>query len=217
MVYLFKKKNPGGYSYWCLGENKKVNGVSKRLWEKYVGTADTLKKMIGNPSLPIQIESLSYGLPASILKINQNIDFKSIVDKHCNKRSQGLSVGEHIIIDIINRIDEQQSHNKLGEWFSRTVLRRIFKIKSSYLSSQGYWNHWQYLTENRIEQIQTDLLQNIIKNIDIKQLFYDPTNFTTFIANDHKDNPKGKKRHKVSITNYGKTKNGLRGLRQFNL
>jgi len=217
MVYLFKKKNPDGYSYWCLGENKRVNGVSKRIWEKYVGTADTIKKMIDGPSLPIQIESLSYGLPASMLKINQNIDFVSIVDKYCNKRTQGLSVGEHVLMDIINRIEEQQSHNKLGEWFYRTVLRRIFKVKHSYLSSQGYWNHWQYLTENRIEQIQTDMLQNIIKDIDIKQLFYDPTNFTTFIANDHKDNPKGKKRHKVSIANYGKAKNGLRGLRQINL
>lgn len=217
MVYLYKDKNSSGNSIWCLGENKKVNGVSKRIWSKYVGTAKSIKKMIENPTLPIEIESLCYGLPASLLKINNELNFVKIIDKICNKRNQGLTVGEHILIDIINRADEQKSHNKLGDWFSKTILRRMFKTNPSYLSSQGYWNHWQHLSEKRIDEIQKELLPKIIKDVDIKQLFYDPTNFTTFIADEHKDNPKGKKRHKVSIAKYGKSKSGLMGLRQINL
>lgn len=217
MVYLFNKKNASGNTAWYLGENKKINGVSKKVWSKYVGTASAIKKMVTEHSLPVEIGSLSYGLPVSLLQIDNKINFVKIVDKHCPKRNQGLTVGEHILIDVINRIDEQQSHNKLGDWFSKTALRRIFKANPSYLSSQGYWNHWQHLSEQKIESIQKDLLPNIIKGVNIEQLFYDPTNFTTHIADNHNDKPKGNKRHKVSIAKYGHAKNGLKGLRQINL
>ena len=217
MVYLYKDKNSSGNTIWYLGENKKINGVSKRVWSKYVGTAKTIKKIVGFSQIPLEIESLDYGLPAALLNINEEINFTDVVDANCNKKNQGLTVGEHILIDIINRIDEQNSHNKLGSWFQKTMLREAFPVKSSYLSSQGYWNHWQYFNEEKIEDIQKDLLPKIIKNIDIGQLFYDPTNFTTYIEDEHKNNPKGKKRHDVSLAKYGKSKSGLKGFRQINL
>ncbi len=217
MTYLFKKKKSSGNVSWYLGENRWIDGTSKRVWEKYVGTADTIKKMIENPLSPKEIESLSFGLSTAMLKVNEQLNFSTIVDKYCPKKNQGLTVGQHILIDLINRVDEQRSHQKLGAWFFRTVLKRIFPVKPSYLSSQGYWNHWQYLDEQKIEDIQKELLPNIIKDVDIKQLFYDPTNFTTYISDSHKNNPKGKKRHNVSIAKYGKSKSGLKGLRQINL
>lgn len=217
MAYLFRKKKSGNNFAWYLGKNAWVNGSSKRVWEKYVGTVDAIKEMVENPSFPEEIESLSFGLPATMLGINQQLNFSRIVDKHCPKRNQGLTVGEHILIDIINRSDEQNSHNKLGDWFSKTVLKLIFKAEASYLSSQSYWNHWQHLSEEKIEDIQKEMLPIIMKDVNIEQLFYDPTNFTTFIADEHKDTPKGMKRHKVSIAKYGKSKSGIKGLRQINL
>lgn len=217
MVYIYKDKNSSGNSIWYLGENKKINGVSKRVWSKYIGTAKTIKKMVEFPQLPLEIESISYGLPTALLNINKEISFSSIIEKHCSKRLQGLTVGEHILIDLINRIDEQNSHNELGAWFQKTMLREVFPVKQSYLSSQSYWNHWQYFDENKIEAIQKDLLPKIIKYVDIEQLFYDPTNFTTWIDNKHKENPKGKKRHEVSMAKYGKSKNKISGLNQINL
>lgn len=216
MVYLFHKVIKGK-KYYYIGENKYINGQSRRIVEIYLGSADGLRKYIEEHPLPIEIESISYGLPIALLDINQDINFVKTINVHCPKRNQGLSVGDHILIDLINRIDEPSSHNKLGNWFSKTILKRIFKVKSSYLSSQGYWNHWQYFDEKKIDAVQKDLLPRIIKNIDLNQLFYDPTNFTTYIADKHKDNPKGKKRHPVSIAKYGKSKNGLKGLRQINL
>lgn len=216
MTYLFHKFVKGK-KYYYLGQNKSVNGKSRRNLEIYLGSANTLKKYLEKDSLPKEVESVSYGLPSALLTLNTEIDFVNTVDRFCPKRNHGLSVGDHILIDIINRLDDPCSHNKLGSWFSKTILRNIFSVKPSYLSSQGYWNHWQYLTGNRIEQIQEELLKILVKRVDVKQLFYDPTNFTTFIADSHKDNPKGNNRHKVSIAKYGKSKSGLRGLKQINL
>ena len=113
MTYLFRKKKSGKRFSWYLGKNNWVDGSSKRVWEKYVGTAEAIKKMVENPSFPEEIESLSFGLHAAMLSINQHLKFSSTVDKHCRKKNQGLTVGEHILIDIVNRIDEQNSHNKL--------------------------------------------------------------------------------------------------------
>lgn len=216
MTYLFYKIVKGR-KYYYLGENKSINGQSRRIHEIYLGSADNLMQYMQQSSPPKEVESICYGLPASLLIINKDLDFVKNIDKHCPKREQGLSVGEHILIDLINRIDEPLSHNKLGDWFSKTLLRKIFKVKPSYLSSQGYWNHWQYFDEETIENVQKDLLPKIAKGVNIKQLFYDPTNFTTYISDKHKDSPKGMKRHKVSMAKYGKPKNGLRGLRQINL
>jgi transposase len=216
MAYLFYKIVKGR-KYYYLGENKSINGQSRRVLEIYLGSADNLMQYTQQGTLPKEVESISYGLPASLLNIGKDINFVKMIDKHCSKREQGLSVGEHILIDLINRIDEPLSHNKLGDWFSKTMLRKIFKVKPPYLSSQGYWNHWQYFDEEIIENIQKDILPKIIKGVNIKQLFYDPTNFTTYISNKHKDSPKGMKRHKVSMAKYGKPKNGLSGLKQINL
>lgn len=206
-----------GKKYLYVGETRRVNGKTTRIWQKYLGSPENMKRRLENSPIPRQIESIEYGLPIAFLKINEDIKFSEIVDNYCKKRSQGLTVGEHVLIDIINRLDDPCSHNKLGNWFSKTILRSMFHVKPKYLSSQSYWNHWQYLSEKRINDIQTELLPNIIKDVDIKQLFYDPTNFTTFISDEHKDSPKGKKRHKVSMAKYGKSKSGLRGLRQINL
>src|SRR3989338_8956722 len=216
MVYLFSKLVKGN-RYYYLGKNKSISGKSKRVLEIYLGTSDRIRDLLGNGSLPAEVESLSFGIPSAILNIAEEINFVKIVDGICQKRNQGLSVGEHILIDIINRIDEQQSHNKLGEWFSKTILRNKFKVKNSYLSSQGYWNHWQYLNEEKIERIQKDLLPILIKDLDLSQLFYDPTNFSNYIEDNHKRNPKNMKRHAVNMSEYCKPKSGIKGLRQINL
>lgn len=216
MVYLFSKVVKGK-KYYYLGENKSINGQSRRISETYLGSADNLKRFLEGDSSPKEVESLAYGIPATLLNLSEEIGFVKIIDSNCPKRNQGLSVGEHILIDIINRIDEQHSHNKLGIWFSKTILRKKFRVNNSYLSSQNYWNHWRYLNEEKIESIQKELLPILLKNIDLTQIFYDPTNFSNYIGDKHKDNPKNMKRHAVNMAQYGKPKSGIKGLRQINL
>src|SRR3989338_1934962 len=104
MVYLFYKIVKGR-KYYYLGENKSIKGQSRRILEIYLGSADSLMSYMQEGSLPKEIELISYGLPASLLDISKEINFVEIIDNHCSKRQQGLSVGEHILIDLINRVD----------------------------------------------------------------------------------------------------------------
>ena len=146
MVYLFSKKRKSG-AYYYLGENKKVNGRSVRVWQKYVGPAKTIQSLSMGGRLPTEISVLEFGNITSLFSIGEELNFVEAVDKIIPKRHQGLTVGEHLLLTIINRIDNPLSKNQLSDWFDNTVLKRKFAIKSSYLSSQDFWNHWKKIDQ----------------------------------------------------------------------
>lgn len=206
MVYLFTKKRKSG-TYYYLGENRKINGTSIRVWQKYVGPAKTIKSLLEGSRLPAEIGFLKFGNAAGLLTIGEELNFVETVDKIIPKRQQGLSVGEHLLLTIINRIDNPLSKNQLSDWFDNTVLKRRFAIKSSYLSSQDFWNHWKKINQEQIDVIQEKLLDKILASVDVAELVFDPTNFTTYIE-EHKKN---------KMPQFGHSKNKIKGLRQVNL
>lgn len=87
------------------------------------------------------------------------------------------------------------------------MLKRKFVVKSSYLSSQDFWNHWKKIREEDIDKIQEALLEKILPLVSVKELVFDPTNFTTYIE-EHKGQ---------NMAQFGHAKNGVSGLRQVNL
>ncbi len=202
MAYIFKKMVQGR-TVWYLGENKRINGVSKRIWQRYIGNSQTIKDRLLGPS---EIDVLEFGCVASSLAIDEEIEFSKIVDEVINKREQGLSYGEHLLITLINRIDNPQSKNALGDWFNDTILKRTIVVKPSYLSSQNFWNHWNNINDEDIDKIQTKLIEKLVQKCDISELVYDPTNFTTY-AEEHKNQ---------KIMQFGHSKDGKK-LRQVNL
>lgn len=205
MAYLFKKK-VRGQTYWYLGENKKVDGVSRRIWQKYLGTANIIKDRVDGTG-PVEIDVLEFGVVSSVLTIGDDLNFIDVVNKVIPKRDQGLSIGEHLLLSIANRIDEPLSRNQFSNWYEHTLLKRRFIVKSSYLSSQDFWNHWKKIGQEEIDKIQEALLEKILPLVCIKELVFDPTNFTTYIE-EHKDQ---------KIAQFGHTKSGVSGLRQINL
>ena len=206
MVYLFKKiKN--GKLCWYLGESKRIDGKVRRIWQKYLGTADKVADQLKNGTVPQEIDVLEVGLVAALLDLNNEIDFTNLVDNVIPKREQGLSYGEHLLLTLINRIDNPTSKNKLGDWFNSTILKRIYPVKKDYLSSQNFWNHWNNISEEHIEQVQELLLEKIKAICDISELYFDPTNFTTYIQ-EHNNQ---------KIMQFGHAKDGRKGFRQVNL
>lgn len=206
MAYIFKKKKEGK-NYFYLAENKRVNGEVKKAWQKYLGPADRVAKKLAEGGESKEVDVLEFGLVASLLNVDEKIKFSRTVNEVIKKRNQGLSYGNHLLLSIINRIDNPQSKNKLGEWFNKTALKRLFSVNSSYLSSQNFWNHWNNISEEQIDKIQEKLLETLAQRYDISDLCYDPTNFTTHIQ-EHKNQ---------EIMQFGHAKDGKKGLRQVNL
>jgi transposase len=209
MVSLISRKKKGKYKYYYLVISKRVNGKPRIVWQKYLGTAERLKQTLENTQIPDEVDTKEFGAIAALLSVNRQINFVDVINKHIPKRKQGLSVGDHILISLINRIIEPLSKNKLGDWYNTTILKQIYGVKADYLSSQGFWNNYNCFDDKKLEEIQNALLPTILEEAgdSIKDLFYDPTNFTTFIE-EHENS---------KIAKFGHSKSGIKGLRQINL
>lgn len=183
MVHLVKKIIKGK-TYLYLQETARINGKSKRVWQKYLGSEDKIKEQTQfqlNPEFTIQ--NLDFGLPVSLLKIAEKIDLVKIIDECVTKRDQGVSVGKYVLFAALNRCVKPTSKSKIRRWFESTVLIQKYHPIDTYFDAKAYSNHFKYLTEDIIEKIETSIHKKLIKEFNVRMdtLFYDPTNFFTYI------------------------------------
>jgi len=187
MTYITRKKKNGRY-YLYLMEDARINGKKKHILQKYIGPEDRLKdlklsKLFSKHSAHVQVRSLSFGISAALWQIAQNINLIDTIDTIIPKsRHQGLSTGELLTIAAINRCSAPCSKSKLEKWFKRDWLSTQFEINPSYLNAQTYWNHFQSLNEEIINQLETSINKAILAkyNLELDHLLFDPTNFFTF-------------------------------------
>ena len=189
MVYISRRKKNGKY-YLYLEESARIDGKPRRVWQKYLGPEDRLKDLtlsglFSKHSTQIKIKTFDFGISSALWQIAEKIGLAAIIDKNTTKkREQGLTVGEYITLAAINRCCNPCSKSKLGNWFEKDWLSTRYDIKPDVLNAQTYWNHFRYLEEETLETIELELNKIVLKqyNLDLDNLFYDPTNFFTFSA-----------------------------------
>ena len=194
MVYITKKKIKG-HTYLYLEESIRINGKRQRAWQKYLGPEDSLKDLkirniFSKHSNDIRTESLEFGVSAALSRIANKIELARIIDERTDKsRNQGLTVGEYITIAAINRCAAPCSKSRLPRWFEKDWLSSRYDIDPEILNAQTYWNHFQYLSEEKINDIELALNKTVLKEFDLSLdcLFYDPTNFFTYSRKKSKD------------------------------
>ena len=160
MANLFRKIKKGKV-YWYIGESKREGSKVRRIWQKYLGPAERVADQLLKGVAPTEVDVLEFGLCSALLNINDELDFVNSINKVIPKREQGISYGEHLLLTVINRIDNPKSHSKFGDWYDCTMLKRIFHFRKTYLSSQNFWNHWDKISESQINQIQALFLERI--------------------------------------------------------
>lgn len=174
-----------GYTYYRLVTSRRgPDGKPRLVVLRHLGTARELARVVLR-KVPVPKESLvaEFGGSAALLQLADEIDFVSIVDRHAPKREQGPSVGQYMLLATINRVLAPQSKSGMRSWYRTTVLPRLLRIPLGALSSQRFWDHMGYLTSDRLERIQEDLIQALLERYspDLRTLFYDGTNFDTFL------------------------------------
>ncbi len=210
MVYLVKKKVKGN-NYLYLNKKARVDGKPKVVWQFYLGPENNIEKLSENISVYLknyEPEVHNFGLPIALMKIAERLNLVKIIDKEINKRNQGLSVGEYILISSINRAVKPTSKAKMKKWFDSTYLQKVLPEINTYLDSNAYTNHFAYLTDENISNIEQELNKMLVSEfgIEMKNIFYDPTNYFTFI------NPSDQK-----LPRHGKSKEGRYSLNIINL
>jgi len=201
MIHVSKKKKKGK-EYLYLEQTGRVNGKSKRLWQKYLGPADKFKDLSKlSLNIDVETETIEFGLIASLLLMAKKLDLVHIINTIVTKRKQGLSVGDHVLFAAINRCVQPTTKSQLREWFNSTVLKKIYPRPESRMDSRSYWTHFRYLSLHTIEKIGDELARAAHSKfgVSFNELSFDPSNFFTYI------NPK---QPNQTLPNHGHSKEG---------
>jgi len=203
------KKNIKGNIYYYVRESKRIDGKPKIIWQKYLGTIGNIINAVENkntPTIPDEVTVSRFAAVAAIYDLAIRWNMVDIIDGVANKREQGLSVGNYMLIAAINRCVCPKSKRQIGEWFFDTPLRRWLPVNKKALSSQRFWDNMALLDAATIRKAEKELTAALIRefNVDTRCLLYDTTNFATFIDTFNENN---------TVAQRGKSKQGRRDLR----
>lgn len=181
------KKKIKGINYYYYVETQRIDGKSRYVNQKYLGSADKLLKMVSDSGKSLQDQVLyareiSFGSIALLYDIASRLGVVDIIDSVAPKRKQGVSVGMYILTAAINRAVAPSSKSGLKDWYETTALPYITGLKSSLFTAQNFWNNTD-LSEGQLQLIEDRILQKSIEDfhLDPTDLIYDATNFFTYI------------------------------------
>jgi transposase len=194
MVSL-QSKTQKGRKYWYAVESARVDGNPRIVWQKYIGTAETILELKESAeSLPyVKLKSFQYGKTAALLSIADELNFVETVNKHTNKKGiEGLTVGEYLLLNIIGRCDGALSENAMQRWFKNSSLSILWRFPHK-LTCQNFLNHYRYIDHETSRKIEDDLSRVLIrKGITPQILFLDESNWFTYIERGEELPQKGK-------------------------
>ena len=181
-------KKINGRTYYYLRECAWVDGKPKIVKQTYLGSAEAVAAALGKtpsaltvvPGVPV----LEFGAVAALYDLAQRLGIAELIDRHVPKRrGRGPSVGTLLLLAAINRAAGATSKAQLATWYERTSLPRWMKLKAGQLTSQRFWDNMDRVQEEAIVGIERELSARVVKefDLDLRCLFYDATNFFTFI------------------------------------
>lgn len=204
-----EKKVIKGSTYYYYSKWERRDGRCRRVWQKYLGKLEDIVKAVEGVGLdPQHAEVFEFALSAALWRECCNATMIQEIDHFCQKRDQGMSVGEYITLAAINRAIQPVSKKSFFDWFSGTVLRRYFPDASRpALTSQRFWDHMDRIDPATAIEIWKATIGQTIRreSIDISSVCYDGTNFYTFIDTFN---------IRCDIASRGKNKQGRNNLRQ---
>ena len=186
-MYLFWTKNQTGNKYYCLGENKKVNGKSVRVKEIYIGTADKLHELLYSKKDLDKINTYEYGLTVALLQEISKCGLYKILKEVLPFKIRGVPASIAVIILMLNKIIDPKTKNSFSQWYRNSVICKLLPINPDTLSSQFFFELLRELDEKKINRIEYRMAKNTKKIEMIDSILCDMTHIETYIGY-HKNN-----------------------------
>jgi transposase len=177
------KKIIRGKPYYYLRESKRVNGKPKIVSTLYLGPPQRLLDRLLRPE-PAKVALAEFGASAAMFALAQGLEVVATIDRHVPKRGgQGPSVGEYLLVAALNRGIAPCSKAQIGDWYTKTALRRLLPLAAGQLTSQRFWDNMARVTPEHIAAIEQDLARMAVARfgLDLRCLLFDATNFFTFL------------------------------------
>ena len=209
-----------GHKYWYIVESRRVNGKPRPVVLAYLGKPeDLLRRLQGQVGENVSVKSWSHGAVAALLQIAAQLDVVPIINNYVHSRRpymaekpirNKLTAGMTLLLAAMGRVCTPTSKRSWSSWAKTTSCEYLLRVSLSKLDSQHFWDLMDALPENTIESIERDLLRKVMAtySIETDTLFYDTTNFYTFIDSTNE---------RCDLAQRGKNKQKRYDLRQVGL
>ena len=209
MAHL-KPKKIHGHTYWYVVQSRRADGKVKTDTLAYLGRADDiLARWQGAVQADDRLKSYSHGGVAVLLSLADRLGIGDLIDEHCQSPRPSrptrrlLSVGQTLLLAAIGRALHPTSKRGWAAWARTTTLGQLWHFDVAKITSEFFWDQMDRLPVDALPAIQTELARRVrtIFGLQTDTLFYDATNFFTFIdsTNQHCDLPqRGKNKQKRS-------------------
>lgn len=196
-----------GHAYYYLVETAWIDGRSKTVWQRYLGTADKIKEFYEENG-KLKVHSVLFGSVASMLSMAEELHLGEIIQKAVPRINLKLSVPQHIIMQSICRFHVPASKSGSIGWYNESVLPLLWG--KTFSSPQTILNQFDKMINaktNVLPEIEEEICRVLLeKGIKPSTLIWDPTNFFTYIENGGSLPKKGaskEKRYDKNIINVG--------------
>ena len=201
-----------GRTYWRIVESRRINGKPRPVPVLHLGTADALlDRLLRSPERQLRIQSFQHGNVAALKAVADRLGVASLIDRHVQRKARDLSVGTTLLLAAINRAVRPRSKRGWASWAEQSSLHRLFPgLKVSRLTSQYFWDQMHCVELPALRAIEDDLTRVVVDELglELDTLFYDTTNFFTYIASTNK---------RCGIAQRGRSKQKRADLRLFSL
>jgi len=181
-----QKHRVGGHTYWRIVESRRVRGKPRPVPLLYLGSADELlNRLLEAPQGGLRVKSFQHGDVAALKAMADELGVVEIIDRHVPETARSASIGITLLLAAFNRAIRPRSKRAFAAWAELTSLGRLYpELKLSHFSSQFFWDQMHCVPVQALRSIEDELTQRIVQRLKIKldTLFYDATNFFTYIA-----------------------------------
>jgi transposase len=207
------KKMIRGKPYYYARECKRINGKPKIVWQQYLGRPEDIIRTMTQPPAgaeatprPTEAVIVEFGAVAALYDLARRLGLREHIDRQVPKQGTGPTVGDYLLVAILNRCLAPCSKAGIAKWFQGTVLRRMLEIDPGQLSSQRFWENMHRVSDAAIEAIEREITRQMVHDfdLDLARLLFDGTNFFTFIDTFNE---------RSSLAQRGKNKEGRKALR----
>lgn len=188
MATLQQRKSHG-QNYWYIVESRRVNGKPRPITLAYLGKAEDLLDRLENQK-SFDIKSYSHGDTFSLCKVAEELNIIDIINKYIAPTKNGrrpirddLTVGASLLLAAIGRACRPTSKMSWHCWAEETSLEISLNQSFAKLDSQHFWDQMNAVSDVAIENIESEIVKKLVDQSGIKldSLFFDTTNFFTFI------------------------------------
>jgi transposase len=184
-------KTVRGRKYWQIVESRRVNGQPRSFVVAHLGRPETLLARLQQGPAAARFRSVAHGAVAALWSRAQRLGLIEAIDAQIPRdrrgrlpRRDGLTPGQSLVLAAVARACRPLSKRGFAAWAHTTSLGRLAAVAPTRLTSQHFWDQMDVVPVRALAGIEEAIVRRVVEQEQLAPdtLFYDTTNFFTFIA-----------------------------------